>query len=315
MIATLLITIGTAAPAPAIDLTLELHAEARVRGLEMTLGDIAEVRGEDQSAVTRARAIALGYAPAPGFRRVLDSARIAQKVMREIPEANINFEGSSRCVILAATTSVTPARVIAAARKSLNERFAGQDVHLEMVGDLSTLEVPEPSQSVELVPELRDAANGTGTWSIPVRVMVDGELYRTLFTNWNVSVWRRQLVLSRAVAAGEVVTRGHMELRRIRVSTGAESRPINEEAYGHAIAVRDLNPGSVVTERDVQRTTVLQRGDTVTLEVRRGGIRARAIAEALSDGRVGDRVRVRCSHTGNELVGIVRSRNLITITL
>lgn len=308
---TLLAVVGT----PTADLTLELPAEARVRGLEMTLGQIATVTGADATKVASVRALDLGYAPAPGFHRVLDAARLEAMIARAHPDVQLAFAGSPRCRVLAATAQVTPEQAIAAARAALEARFEGQDVELELVGELQALEVPEPRQGIALEAALAAGDHGIGTWSVPVRVLVDGELYRTQFTTWKVSRWQRRQVLARAVRAGEVIGLDALEMRRVRVATGPEASPLDAAAFGHAVALRDLPAGAVVTERDVERQTVLRRGDAVSLEIQRGGVQVRALAVALADGRVGDRVRVRCEETSRELVAVVRSRQLVVLEL
>lgn len=310
-----LVTLGAFAPPATVDLTLELPAEVRVRGLEMTLGEVATVTGADATTVADVRALELGYAPAPGFQRVLDAARLQALVARSFPDVALSLAGSPRCRVLAATATVTPAELIAEARDALGARFGGKDFELDLQNELAELEVPEPRQGIVLEAALAASEHGVGTWSVPVRVLVDGELYRTVFTSWHVSRWERRQVLARPIRAGEVIRLEDVETRRVRVATGPEASPLAEGAFGHAVATRDLPAGAVVTERDVERTTVLRRGDAVSLEILRGGVQVRALAVALADGRVGDRIRVRCEKTSRELVAVVRSRQLVVLEL
>ena len=85
------------------------------------------------------------------------------------------------------------------------------------------------------------------------------------------------------------------------------------EALEGALARRDLAAGSVLGPADVERARVVRKGAIVQLEVHRGLVVARASATAQQDGRVGDRIRVRASATGRELVATVVSAELVEL--
>lgn len=295
-------------------LTIELPAETSVSGLELSLGAVAVVHGDDPDLVARAEALGLGYAPAPGFQRVLEAERVRAELARELPGIELTVSGAPRCRVLAATITVASADLRERARTVLREALGDADADLAPCGELLDLEVPQPLQGLELEPVWNGRAPSAGAWSVPVRVYVDGELYRTVSTAWDVALWQRRSVLRRSVRAGEELAPTDFETRRVRVGTGPESGALAPEQLGTAVARRDLEAGAIVTARDVERRVVLHRGDVVSLEVRRGGVQVRALVTALGDGHVGDRVRVRCEKTGKELVARVRSSELVALT-
>lgn len=300
-------------------LTVELPAAVAVEGLELTLGSIATVTGDDAELVERARATRLGYAPAPGYRRVLDGRRLAADLERSLGVTTIELAGAQRCVVTPRTTTVSGGDIANEAVAVLAAAFEGTEARITAAGTVSDLEVPAALTEVvleaELFPDGSSRELGAGSWTVPVRVVVDGETYRTVFTPWTVELWQSRQVLRRAVRAGESLSPDDFEIRRVPVGTGPESHAIDPGTLGQAVARRDLPAGSLVTERDVQRTVVLRKGDLVSLEIARGGVVVRALATALVDGRVGDRVRVRCDKTQKELVAVVRSRELVELRI
>ena len=58
------------------NITVTLPAEASVEGSEITLGQIATITGADPEEVARIAAIELGYAPSPGFTRVVQGWKV-----------------------------------------------------------------------------------------------------------------------------------------------------------------------------------------------------------------------------------------------
>ena len=299
------------------ELSVQLPPEARVQGMELTLGQVATVSGSDSELVARAGALSLGYSPAPGFQRVLELERLRALLLRDLGDVTVNVtvEGAERCRVRTATTTVTVERLRQEARAALRASLGEADVDVLPIGSLVALEVPEPREELTLQAVGSGRELGAGTWTIPVRVYVDGELYRTVSTSWEVALWERRSVLRRAVSAGDSLRPEDFETRRVRVGAGPEARALPPEVLEQAVAARNLEEGAVLSEHDVERRLVLHRGDVVSLEVQRGKVVVRALVTSLGEGRIGDRVRVRCDRTGKELVARVRSGELVAMTL
>ena len=294
--------------------TITLPAEAEITGTEITVGQVAQVTGDDAAEVERVLAASLGYAPAPGYTRVLLAPRIAHRLSRELGE-ELTVVGADRCVVMPLSHRVTAAELRAKASSALTELLQGVDAHFEPSGALVDIEVPQAREAVVLRSSPRRPRALSGAWSVPVEVVLDGELYRTVWTSWNVELWERRQVLSIAVKSGQSLSPEHFVTRRVRVGSGAERHAVDAASLGQAVMLRDLPAGSIVSERDVRRLMVMKRGDLVGLEIRRGAVMVRAQAIVLQDGRVGDRIRVTCERTGKEVTAIVVSRELVELRL
>src|SRR5262245_51253778 len=104
-------------------LVISLAPEARVRGTELRLGDVARIEGADAALVARARSLELGYAPAPGYSRLLELERVAETVRRELGSAD--FAGSRACRVWPLEERVAGETVRAAAAAELGRALAG----------------------------------------------------------------------------------------------------------------------------------------------------------------------------------------------
>ena len=298
--------------------TVTLPGEAQITGTEITLGQVAEVTGDDPAEVERVRAASLGYAPAPGYSRVLLAPRIAARLSRELGlelGLELRVEGAERCVVTPLSHRVTAQELRAKAASALNALLEGVDAHVEPSGTLVGIEVPEAREAVELRSSPRRPRALSGAWSVPVEILLDGELYRTVWTSWKVELWERRQVLRNAVRAGQFLQPDDFITRRMRVGSGAERYAIDAASLGQAVMLRDLPAGAVVSDRDVRRMMVMKRGDVIGLEVRRGTVTVRTQAIAQQDGRVGDRIRVMCERTGKEVTALVVTRGLVELRL
>ncbi len=296
-------------------LVVVLQPEARVRGTELALGALAEVRGDDAALVERAKALELGWTPAPGYTRVLQSWQIEQKLATALSGTSVSFEGSKSCRIAPETARLAGSALQAKAESELRTLFGEREVTLRALAQASDLEVPLGQKPAELRCAIERREQHAGDWSVPVQVWIDGTLYQTCWINFGTEVYDLVPVLARAVRRGEVLDNSALELRRTRIATDLGGEPLSLTALSGATALKDLGPGSVLTVHDVQRAKFVRSGDTVQLQVKKGAITARGSAIAKADGSAGDRIRVWSADKTRELSGTVIGRGLVEIDL
>jgi flagella basal body P-ring formation protein FlgA len=292
-----------------------LEPQARVRGTEIELGAIAKVEGDDAAEVERVRALRLGYAPAPGYSRLLAGARLETEVERLLPGVEATFVGAPSCRVLPTTELLTAAQLSAAAKAEIARWSEGRDIELEPLSSLADLEIPSGEKPFELRALIADAALRPGPLNVPVRVMVDGQLYRTVWSNWRVTVFEEVNVLRSALRAGESLAPELFERRRVALTAGNTDTPASLGQALGARAARDMAAGHVLRQSDVKLETLVKRGDTLFLEIRRGAITARVAATADQDARAGDRIRMTLLDSGKTINAVVLSRDLALVDL
>jgi flagella basal body P-ring formation protein FlgA len=296
-------------------LTVVLQPAASVRGTELALGSVAEVRGDDPALVERAKALELGWTPAPGYTRVLQGWQIEQKLATAFVGTSVHLEGSSACRIVPETTRVTGSALLSKAESELRSVFGAREVTLRALAQPSDLEIPLGQKPAELRCAIERREQHAGAWSVPVQVWVDGTLYQTTWIGFGSEVYDLVPVLARDARRGDVLDGTAFELRRTRITADLGGEPLSLAALSGAIALKDLGAGSILTERDVQRAKFVRNGDTVQLQVKKGAITARGSAIARADGSAGDRIRVWTPDKSRELSGTVIGRGLVEIDL
>lgn len=294
--------------------TVVLPMEATSHGTELTLGEIAEVKGDDAANVALVQGLDLGYTPAPGRTRLLHAHRIAEELARELPGMKVRFIGQHATRVRPSVETITVEVLDAAVRTELARLYAGQDVSFSPNQPLQPVSVPKGDQPATVRVRLTDSPSASGIVSVPVQVLVDGSQYRQVWTTWTAERWETLPVLARPVRAGETIQPYHLESRRVRAKTGS-AKALPASMLTGAVAARELPAGAPIIESDVHRPTVIQLGDTVTLEVKKGAIVARTSSTALGNASVGDRVRVRATLGGQEHHAVVVSRDLVRIDL
>lgn len=301
-----------------VGVTITLPAEAKVAGTEVSLGAIAKVECDDPALAARISAVRLGYAPAPGYSRVLDAAALLRQVRAGVPDADVRFKGSGTCRVSPATEPIAADALAEAARNALRAHLSSQgfgDCLLELQTRLQDIEVPKGQKPplLEVAPQPEKAGYSPAT--VAVRVVVDGQPYRTTYTTWSVKAWRDQPVLLAPVRAGDVLEAGMFELRRTAVDAGSASAVLDSQQVIGAAASHPMEAGKTLLAGDLVRPQIVQKGDLVILAVSSGAVNVRTPATATQAGARGDRVKVVVQSTGREINAVIESRDTVRIDL
>ena len=292
---------------------VQLLATAVARGTSLELDEVAELSGDPHLVELVGDAL-LGYAPSPGHARVLDAQAVTAQLEREHVGVSFHVGGASACRVVVESEEVEGRAAWEVARRTLLERSPAGIV-LTPVGQLPPIVVPRGETPARLEARIEPETTSSREWRVPVRVWVEEELYRTVWTRWRAERVTEVPVLTRAIARGEAVRREDLRFESVRVPASGAERALDVHSLRGAVARRDLPLGTQLNEQHLDRPYVIERGDVVSLEVRRGAIVARTRVESLQRARLGDRIRVRSQSSGRELVGRVVSRELVLLAL
>lgn len=294
---------------------VELPPSAKVRGTELRLGDVATIRGDDEALVRMVSNHVLGQTPSPGYARQLVRDDIARELRALLGDTDLAVRGAPLVRISTLTMTITAEDQITEARQALVEIFQGRDVEFQNRGVVEHLIMPEPRESFSIKARTASLRATPGPQGVAVDVTVDGVLWRTLWSSWNVDIYENWPVLRTAVKKGETLLSAHFDDRRIKLGTGRITLPLGRDAYGVAVAKQDMPVGRLVLEEDVTRAWTVMRGDRVQLEVRSGEVVAHVRGTIITNGRVGDRVSVKLDVNDREVVAVVINKTMLSIDL
>lgn len=295
--------------------TITLPAEAKVSGTEMELGDIAAVTSEDQELLAELQTFDLGYAPAPGYHRTLRMWKIQQDLERAFPEAKLQFAGEPVMRVLPHTATIGAGEIELAARKAITEAFGDLDLRISLKGRLADTKVPLGEKSRKLEVDLEGRQKKAGVWSVPVRVVIDGEQYSTIWAPMVVEVFRELPVLKHKVVKGEAIVASDYSIERVLVTTGMKSEPLEGGPKPGAIAARNLDAGKVLYSNDIEFALYVLKDAVASLEARNGSVQIDVTVIVLEDGHLGDRVRVRSLSGDKEVTALVTGKNRLEFNL
>ena len=296
-------------------ITVSLEPQVEIVGPELTLERVATVTTDDPAIRERLANLSLGYAPSPGYSRLLRRENIESAVRTAFPDATVSIEGASAVRVMPKVETLPATRVEAEARAALERAFAGEDFNLVLTGSILDRQIPVGNSPVSLEVDLGGRAPQVGPNSVPVRVILDGETYGTVWTNWRAEVWRQVPVLKQPVAMKGQLSNALVEWQRRKLVSATNELPPTRDLIESGVARRALQAGEVLRAVDIERRLLVHNGDTVILEVRNGNVRARIPVVARQDGHLGARIRVESSENGREFNAVIIDRDLVRIEL
>lgn len=114
-----------------------------------------------------------------------------------------------------------------------------------------------------------------------------------LYLNAHIDILKPILVLNTPLTRGDVIDESHLSLQKLNVgnlSGGYIDEP--NKVLGLELK-RNIKAGVPIRQSYLRQPQLIQRGDSVTIESFFSGVRVITEGEALSDGRLGQRIRIR----------------------
>jgi len=238
----------------------------------------------------------LGYAPAPGARRVLRAAEVARLAARR----GLQVEGKEVCLERAAEP-LTPGRVLEALRKSLDQEQARIEV-----ADFSRYPVPQGELEFPLSGLAAPPAGVTAAVVVwRGRLRYEGGRSLPVWARVRITVPGQRLVAVENLVPGKPVAPWQVKLERGEWFPSAEAPLVDVEEAAGKLPRRLIRAGSVLYARMLAPPREVERGQSVSIEVFSGAAQVKLTALAENGGRLGDTILVRNPVNGRKLAARV----------
>ncbi len=134
----------------------------------------------------------------------------------------------------------------------------------------------------------------------------------TLYVTVTVAATENVEVVARPVSAGQAFSSGDFSLRNEPISLFA-GREVYHDAAAllGSTALMSLNPGTILTSSNVAEPVAVQAGQTVSVDVRSGGMDITVTAMADQTGRIGQTILLTNRASGQHFSALVTRAGLL----
>jgi flagella basal body P-ring formation protein FlgA len=283
--------------------TVRLRSSAEVASVNPVLGDVADVRGSDESVVGKLAQLALGPVIDP---RLFTRADIQKRIRDAFPDrAPCEISGSD--YLRVSLAGRTPDREEIAAL--LRAHLAGvtswheDEIEIRSIENLKAQSLPVGEVQVRIT--ARGIPANFHRLVLPVEISIGGRVARTFFIVADARIRARVVETTRPMSFRTVLSESDLRevVREIEDPRAAYVRSISE-AVGMVVK-RALREREILTRRSVDAASLVRNGDTVRLTVQINGIQVAAMGRALQDGKLGQRIKIRNLDSDRSLVAEV----------
>lgn len=300
--------------------SVSLRSEVEVSAAQVTLADVARLRGDYASELGDVVVAEFSEGQAElsiamaDIRRRLDAREVHWGLLvcrgaRNVTVRKVEPRDDER---QGRPAEANPINIVAAdddeattggnVRERLHRWIAeqvggGDEVEVKLTfddADAPLLNAPLRGQRLEFEPL---TTHPVGRVPITVRRYTGDELAGTDRLRVDVEIRRPVVVARRSLARGQVITEDHLETRTVTL-TSLRKKPLTDPAS--AVGQQSeglLRAGAVMYVDDVAAPVLVRRGQTVTVRAMSGGVVLRMVGRAMDDGERGAVVELRNERT------------------
>ena len=214
--------------------------------------------------------------------------------------------------LLTGAVMLTPERVGSALQRHAMEYSSWKPENVEVrVLRFQPVSLPESAVTLRVLQPLNGIS--PGQQSFLVAAESGGKEHARLWVRADVRVFEEVVVSSHSLASQEIVKDSDVRLERREVSR-LQGRPFYhiDEVIGQQVA-RAIPVNETLTQKKLERPTVMRRGSAVTLLYETGTLRVETPGIAEENGRTGELVQVKNSSSGKLLRGRVLDGRMVRI--
>ena len=298
------------------DIVIDLRSSSVVNGKNITVGDIATVKGGDIDLSLAIDKLVLARAPWPGNDRTMGLGEIRMMLYnRGVDLSGVRFEGAREVTVNVESIVISGQELANHAEKYLRNKLMREegDVVMELQLMPDNQVVPLGNGDIKL----RFARASTGRSKrhiyLSISIVVDGDVYKTVGLTFNIKRFGSIVVAKTTIKAGQVIRKGAVTIESV------ETTPLSGDTFDDIddivgkVAKRSLRSGQVITDEMLDDVAVMSKGDTVVILIRSPGLSIRSKGICEEDGTYGDMVKVINADTKKVLYGHVLDSGTVEV--
>lgn len=288
--------------------------EQTVNGPVLTLGEIAQITGENEAKVSALKALRLGAAPKPGGRLVLTRELLGARLAASGADLTGITWSVPENIVIAANSQVVAGQkmadtAFAALVKRLNSAEDKRQIELVSFSD----DVAAPVGEIRLNAEFPYGIRKSGPTVVNVIITCDGRIYDKVSLRYNVKVLEDIVIASKPIAPNELLTAENLTYQRTDVARLPSAYLTDISKLAGLSAKRPIAAGTLVTDSLLKKPILVKRGTNVAISAHSGAIAITASGQALQDGAEGQVIRVQNTNSKRIVTAKVMGEGLVQI--
>ncbi len=128
---------------------------------------------------------------------------------------------------------------------------------------------------------------------VTLRIRCEGSVPWSIFVPAQVNLYRDVVVATRPIKRNSIIQTNDISLAERDVGNLKQGYLLSPDSVIGSLTTRALQHDQVISPNQLRQPAAVKRGDQVIISAMSGSVRVRMPGEALSDGAIGEQIRVR----------------------
>ncbi len=302
------------AVSPVSGLEITIGQKADVRGDIIRLGDIAGFEPVSDSRVSQLKGIEISSSPAPGSDFTLSKDLLICKLNPYVSgKKDILIRMPETLKVRRSGQFVSAQRMEEIFRDYIedNSGWTEEEIGFEGINTPGTIALPEGRLTWKVQGKGRDEFIGNVT--LTVDFSVDERPAKKVSLSGKVGVKREIIKASGKIERGHIITAQDIILDGESSLTFRKDSVISMEDIIGKRALRTIQADQAILAGMIENPPPVKKGDRVIISAENSEMKITAAGEALQDGRTGDQVEVLNIQSGRKILATVRGSGLVEV--
>jgi flagella basal body P-ring formation protein FlgA len=314
LIAGLFLTVSFGECMPSLATTVVSVPESvRINKPFITLGAIADIRGEDQQAIELLKAVKLGKAPKPGAMKEIRGDSIETKILQSGVEAQtVTLYLPEKVAVKTDGIEISPQEIESMIKKFILQKVPWDSKNVVIsVSPVEALTLPQGAVTYEL--SSRRKEDFLGSANIALVFLVDGQVTKKIQVHVTIDVIQEVLVSNRSLNRHDVISQEDVRLEKMNLAElQADVITDSGEVIGKRTK-RNLDVNTPLRLTFLEIPPLVKRGDMVTIVAETDVLKITTKGVVTESGCKGDVVRVVNVNSRKELFAKVRDARTVEV--
>lgn len=266
--------------------TVQIPPRVEARRGDLLLGDIAKILPPSKSL----ERVSLGYAPYPGQYRWLEKSDVEYYLRKAgIDQHQVTLQMKRRVLVTRDSRMVPETEIKQAIHEMFASRFPQWGVTLEQMTVPRDIVLPRGDLRIQVQPP-QDLVS-LDNLNLKLDFLINGKLEKSYWAKVNARAHAQVVAAAREIPFGRKIGPADIESRQQDL-TRLEDYFSDPASLVGFVAKRTIQPGQIISRRDLRQATLVHRSDIVTVLARGSSFVVSAVGRARDSGAMGDTVEV-----------------------
>lgn len=285
-----------------------------VNSPQLTLGDIAEITGDDYDRISILKKVSLGSAPLPGNSMLLTNEILGMR-MSGVPfnYSDVTWYVPENITITASSQIITGQELITVAQNYIKNNISGEitDYTIECINAPQDIAIRQGEKSFKII--LPYGIRYNFPTNVVIDVMVDNLLVKKVDLRFNIKRFEQVVVLSKPLLPNQIINNDDLSIVRMDVSKMPQGYIKDADKIVGKVVLRVLPTDTVINAGMLYNPIIITKSSTVSIIYQNGSIEVTAVGTAIQDGREGEMIRVQNEISKKIISAVVVDKNTVVI--